>query len=59
LPNFKFFVENAKVDIHASETSLDFARFMRPPRRPIEKKGEKIQVLFLINAGLADSEVAW
>jgi hypothetical protein len=54
---FKFPVETAKVNIHASDTSLAFARFTRSPKGPIHKKGEKAQVLFLINAGLTMPEV--
>jgi hypothetical protein len=50
--NFNFFVENAKVGIHASESSLAFARSGSPPNRPVEKKGEKAAILFLINADL-------
>ena len=57
LRSFKFFVETAKVNMHASESCLAFARFTRPPKRPIEKKGEKAQVLSLINAGLTVPKV--
>jgi hypothetical protein len=55
--NFKFLVENVKVNMNASESSLLFARFTRSPKRPIEKKGEKAKVLFLINDGLTASKV--
>jgi hypothetical protein len=51
---FRFSAETVKVNIHVSETSLAFARFARPPERPIDKKGEKAQLLSLINAGLTD-----
>jgi hypothetical protein len=52
LRNFKFPVEDVKVNMHASESSLLFTRFTTPPGMPINKKGEKTHVWFLINAGL-------
>jgi len=49
-------VEDVKVNVHASESSPVFARFTTPPGTPIDKKGEKAQALFLINAGPASSK---
>jgi hypothetical protein len=55
--SFKFFVENVKVNIHASENSLLFTRFTRPQRSQSKKKGEEAKTLFLMDAGLTVANV--
>jgi hypothetical protein len=51
---FKFFVGDDKVDVNTSESPL---LFTRPLEKPIEKKGEKAKVLFLMDASLTVSKV--
>jgi hypothetical protein len=43
--------------MHAFETSLACASFTPSPQRPIDEKGERAQVLFLIDAGLTVPKV--
>jgi hypothetical protein len=57
MKTFKFFVEDDKVDIKIPDSPLFFPRFTRPLKKPIEKKGEKAKVLFLMDASFTVPEV--